>query len=1012
MFRSAQLMIVVCAGLVPVPVAGDDEASTAATLQQAATADAAKVDFFETRIRPTLVVHCYACHSTAAKDVKGGLLLDSRPGLLVGGDSGAALVPGNADASLLLKALQHADLEMPPERKLPDAVIADFATWIRDGAADPRDGEVTGNKQTIDVKQGREFWCFRPALRPSIPDIEDAWATTDIDRLIVAQQLAGTTPDQRIIRAAEAAPETLIRRLTFVLTGLPPSLAEQENFASAWADNPAIAIESTVDRLLASRHFGERWGRHWLDVARFSESTGGGRSLMLPDAWRFRDYVIHSFNTDKPFDQLAREHIAGDLLPSESDEQHDAQLIGAGYLMLGANNYEEQDKEQLRMDVVDEQIDSMGRTFLGMTLGCCRCHDHKFDPIPTSDYYALAGIFRSTKSLLPNNVSDFVTAPLRVGYDKAADDAWAARDKELEQQIAALQKSLPKIMQHAEVVSTSPQRDTLAGVIVDDTEATFEGTWIASAFQPPFVGDGYRHCGEPRTGLAVRYEAKLPTAGEYRVRMVINSGESRSNSIPVLIVHADGESIVTVSQQTAPPGDGVFAELGRFRFEAGTPAVVTVKASEASAGFVIADAIQFVESSMPVVTASPDDQTAADNAITDSPNTAESLALLRAQSELREKVAQLEKQIKAREAEVRLRKQLIALEAERAEHKKHKPTVPTAMCVRDEESPADWHVHVRGEIRNPGPVVPRGFLTVATPTGMSSTVSSAGAGSSSGRRELAEWVASPKNPLTARVYVNRVWMHVMGEGIVRTPDNFGETGERPTHPELLDYLADSFITDDGWCTKNLVRRLCLTSAFRMSSQIAAESEKRDPENRLLTRGFRRRLDAESIRDSLLQISGTLDLSIHSGRTIETLFTYDNEFHHEDHPMYCRSVYVPTFRNTMLDLFEVFDVANPNVVAGRRTNSLRPAQSLYMLNSPFVMDRAHQAAAKFLASSASEPGDTARNIRNAWRICLGRDPSGTELAAALETLREQPDSVSFWSTVFHSLFASVDFRYVD
>ena len=986
MFRWTHLIAVACASLVLLPVVAGDEAANAAAQQKSATADAARVEFFETRIRPVLVEHCYSCHSTDAKEVKGGLVLDSRQGLLVGGDSGVALVPGNPDASLLLEALRHEGLEMPPDRKLPDAVIADFAAWIRDGAADPRVGNVAGNKRAIDIEQGRQFWCFRPVQRPSIPATEEAWATTDIDRLIVAQQLAMANDSQKLVRAADAAPEILIRRLTFVLTGLPPTLEEQETFASAWAVNPDTAMESTVDRLLGSRHFGERWGRHWLDVARFSESTGGGRSLMLPDAWRFRDYVIRSFNTDKPFDQLVREHIAGDLLPSSSDEQHDAQIIGAGYLMLGANNYEEQDKEQLRMDVVDEQIDSMGRSFLGTTLGCCRCHDHKFDPIPTTDYYALAGIFRSTKSLLPNNVSDFVTAPLRLGNDMAAVAAWDAHDKELERQITALQKSMPKGKRNTVVVSKSPQLEELAGVVVDDLEATFDGTWIASSFQQPFVGDGYRHCGQPRTGLAVHYEARLPVDGEYRVRMVINSGESRSNSIPVLVVHADGESIVTVSQKTAPPGDGVFVELGRFRFEADTPARVTVKASEASSGYVIADAIQFVESSMAVVTASPDDRTAAVHPTSDSQHSDEAVASLM--------------------------EQLKALEARRAELRKHKPTVPTAMCVRDEETPGDWHVHIRGEIRNLGAVVPRGFLTVATPATMSSTVTADAAKSSSGRRELAEWLAAPDNPLTARVYVNRVWMHVMGEGIVRTPDNFGETGERPTHPELLDYLADSFVTEDHWSTKKLVRRLCLTSAFRMASQVSSLSRTVDPENLSLTRGFRRRLDAESIRDSLLRISGTLDLSIQSGRTIEKHSTYDNEYHHDEHPMSCRSVYVPSFRNTMLDLFEVFDVANPNVVTGKRINSLRPAQSLYMLNSPFVMDQAQLAAATFLESSSFRPGDALQSVRNAWRICLGRDPSAVELAAALQTVGEQPDSERAWSTVFHSLFASVDFRYVD
>ncbi len=986
MIRWTQLIALVCVCLVVHPVVGDDEASTTAGLQQAATADAAKVEFFEARIRPALVEHCYSCHSTDAKDVKGGLLLDSRQGLFVGGDSGQALVPGNVGASLLLKALRHEGLEMPPEQKLPDDVIDDFSAWIRDGAADPRDGEVAGEKRTIDIEQGRDFWCFRPIQRPSIPAIDETWATTDIDRLIAAQRLAISGKGRNVAYAAQAAPETLIRRLTFVLTGLPPTLEEQETFIIAWADNPETAMESTVDRLLASPHFGEHWGRHWLDVARFSESTGGGRSLMLPDAWRFRDYVIHSFSIDKPFDQLVREHIAGDLLPSSSAEEHDAQIIGAGYLMLGANNYEEQDKEQLRMDVVDEQIDSMGRSFLGMTLGCCRCHDHKFDAIPTTDYYALAGIFRSTQSLLPNNVSDFVTAPLRVGYDKRAVEAWAARDKELERQITELKKAIPRGKRSALVVSKSPQLEELAGVVVDDLDATFDGTWIPSSFQQPFVGEGYRHCGQPRTGLAVHYEAKLPADGEYRLRMVINSGESRSNNVPVLIVHADGESIVTVSQKTAPPGDGVFAELGRFRFEAGTPARVTVKASEASPGHVIADAIQFVDSSMAVVAASTDDRTAAFKPPTGAPKIAEAAASLA--------------------------EQLKSLEAGRAEHLKHKPTVPTAMCVRDEATPADWHVHIRGEIRNLGPVVRRGFLSVATPETISSTVSAAAANSSSGRRELAEWLASPNNPLTARVYVNRVWMHVLGEGIVRTPDNFGQTGERPTHPELLDYLADSFMTADHWSTKKLVRRLCLTSTFRRASQVSSESVDVDPENQNLTRGFRRRLDAESIRDSLLQISGSLDLSIQSGRTIAKLSTYDNEFHHDEHPMYCRSVYVPSFRNTMLDLFEVFDVANPNVVTGKRTNSLRPAQSLYLLNSPFVMDQAQQAAATFLMSSSFLPGDASGSVRNAWRICLGREPSAAESAAALQAVGEQPDSEHVWRTLFHSLFASVDFRYVD
>ncbi len=954
---------------------------------RAGIADEAKnIEFFESRIRPVLVEHCYSCHSADAKDVKGGLLLDSRQGVILGGDSGPALVPGDSRSSLILDAMRHESLEMPPDQRLPDSTIDDFSTWIQNGAIDPRSGDVVRKKTAIDLDKGREFWSFRPVQRPPIPVTDDPWAMTDIDRLIAAQQQTADETGEGVNRAAQATPDVLIRRLTYVLTGLPPTLAEQEKFASAWANNPEEAMETTVDRLLESPQFGERWGRHWLDVARFSESTGGGRSLMLPDAWRFRDYVIHSFETDKPFNQLVREHISGDLLPSDSDAQHDEQLVGVGYLMLGAINYEEQDKDQLRMDVVDEQIDSMGRTFLGMTLGCCRCHDHKFDPIPTSDYYALAGIFRSTTSLLPNNVSDFVTAPLKVGYDKAAVDQWTSQDKALEEQIAAVKKALPKGKQNEAGASKSRSRESLAGVIVDDTDATFEGTWVASSSQQPFIGNGYMHSNAPRTGIAVHYEAKLPNDGEYLVRMAISPGENRPDSVPVLIVHADGESIVMVSQKVSPPGDGVFAELGRFRFDAASSAKVTIKASEASAGHVIADAIQFIEAAKSPLAASPTVDGAAAAPQTDNKKDSKNVAMLE--------------------------QQLKKLEAERAEHKQYKPEIPIAMCVRDEQKPADWHVHVRGEIRNLGAVVPRGFISVATPRNLSATLSAAEAETSSGRRELAEWIASPGNPLTARVYVNRVWMHVMGEGIVRTPDNFGETGDRPTHPELLDFLADTFVSEDHWSTKKLVKRLCLTSQFRLSSDVSPAAVHADPENRLLARASRRRLDAESIRDSLLQISGALDLSIHSGRTIASLSTYDNAYHHDEHPMLCRSVYVPSFRNTMLDLFEVFDVANPNVVAGKRTNSLRPAQSLYMLNSPFVMERSQQAAVQFMNSAAYYRDDTGRSIRNAWKICLGRDPSRDETAAAGNLLDDRTDSQPAWAALFHSLFASVDFRYVD
>ena len=977
--RSLREVIYSCLGLlavfvVPVSSRGMDEAEPQTTVAP----DPAQLKFFEERIRPVLVEHCYSCHASDAKSIKGGLVLDSHEGLLTGGDSGPALVLKNAADSLLLQAMKHESLEMPPERKLPDNVIADFTKWIEDGAPDPRTGGVVHKKQTIDIDKGREFWSFRPIQKATVPAVGDGWAKNEIDQFVTATQRENLGSLQAVTEniADDASADALIRRLTFVLTGLAPTLEEQQQFATALKKDPDGAISATIDRLLESPRYGERWGRHWLDVTRFAESTGGGRSMMLPDAWRFRDYVIDSFNEDKPFDQLIREHLAGDLLPADSDAQRDEQIIGVGYLMLGAINYEEQDKEQLRMDVVDEQIDSMGRTFLGMTLGCCRCHDHKFDPIPTRDYYALAGIFRSTKSLTPGNVCGFVTTPLKVGFDKAALEKWTAKDAEIEKQIAAL-KSADTIENPAR--PGAPALKSLQGVVVDDADAQFDGEWVGSSFLQPFVGTGYRHSGAPRLGISATYEAMLPEDGEYVVRMVINHAESRSDKVPVVISHADGESVSYANQQLKPPGDGVFAELGRYRFEKSQMAKVVVKASEASPGYVIVDAIQFLPVAM---------MPSGDAAVAKSGRKKES----------REVVEQ-------RKAELQ------RLEKERKELAKQKPEIPIAMCVEDEASTEDWHVHVRGEIRNLGPKVPRGFITVATPAEQPVAITSESLKSTSGRKELADWVASPQNPLTARVYVNRVWSNLLGEGLVRTPDNFGETGERPTHPELLDYLAATFM-EEGWSTKNLIRHICMSRTFRMSATGAADQLKSDPDNRLLTRAFRRRLDAESLRDSLMQISGMLDLSVSSGRTIAKLSTYDNEYRHAAYPLRVRSVYVPSFRNTMLDLFEIFDGANPNLVTGKRTRSTRPAQALYMLNSPFVMEQSKLSAENFLKSPEYSSDNPEDSIRTAWRKCLSRDPSREELHAMMNVIGEDPRSAEAWTEVFHALFASVDFRFLD
>ena len=552
------------------------------------------IEFFESKVRPLLIQHCLECHGAKESKIRGGLRLTSRAEMIKGGDSGAAIVPGKPDESLLMESVHYDLYEMPPTGKLPKEKIAVLEKWIEMGAPDPRNPAGPGKTEAIDLEQAKNFWAFKPiAIRLPVVEGDRAWAKSEIDQyLLEAMQKRDLHP------LADADRYTLVRRVNLTLTGLPPSLDQIEDFVSS-----GNAIEDDmadlIDDLLASKQYGERWGRHWLDVARFAESSGGGRSLMFPLAWRYRDYVIDSFNADKPFDQFIREQIAGDLLSYENQSQRNQQVVATGFLALGPTNYEQQDKELLRMEVVDEQIDTVGRAFLGMTLGCARCHDHKFDPIPTRDYYALAGIFKNTKTLVPGNVSGYVKTALDTD---AAVKEFAAHKKRL----ATLTKKLN--------------------------------------------------------------EAKKK------------------------------------SKQQKPATDD--------------------KEGEASS---LDDEIEFLSG----------------------------------------KIKELRKTAPA--------------------------PIEYAMSVSEENKIVDGHIHIRGDVRNLGPVVPRGFISI-----LDNAIERELPANKSGRLELADWIASPENPLTARVYVNRVWRHIFGTGLVATPDNFGQMGRRPSNPALLDYLAQ------GICRRRLV----------------------------------------------------------------------------------------------------------------------------------------------------------------------------------------------------------------
>lgn len=749
------------------------------------------VVFFEKKIRPVLVEHCYECHSASAEDLGGGLRLDSRSRLRRGGDSGRIVIPGNPNESLLLSALRHDDLKMPPDDKLPAQVIADFTRWIETGAADPRDVGQHAEESRIDLETARNFWAFRSF----------SGASGSIDEL-VSQKL-----DTNSIQQNPAADKyTLHRRLFFDLTGLPPQPEQVTAFIS---DESPAAYEKLVDRLLASPRFGERWGRHWLDLTQYADSLDAERIFPNRGAWRYRDYVIRTLNEDKPFDQFLLEQIAGDLLPYTNDAERAEHIVATQFLTLGPMNLVNQFKEQLRMDIVDNQVDKVGRVFLGLTVGCARCHDHKFDPVEQDDYYRLAGIFQNVQVL--NGLRG------------------------------------------------------VSGVFSD---------WLR---QPIPESPGERADRERRTELHRQRTAKLETD--------------------------------LASKK---------AETQRLRKE-------------------------------------NNESTTAENP----PNNAETI------SKLTDEVSKLKKEL------------LDHVEA-------NAPRSPVVLAAIEPSQPTNSRITIRGNALNLGEEISRGIPRVLAAVGEIPETAS-------GRLQLARSLIHHKNPIVPRVFVNRVWHHLFGTGIVRTVDNFGTRGERPSHPELLDALTQRFVAG-GWRVKALIREIVLSRAYRLSSENNPSARSIDPDNRLLWRHSPRRLDAESIRDSLLQISGNLS-SLACGPTLppaewnaEEIGQFDQISNTKDgrpEVLQGRSVFLPVSRAALRfdagDPLRQFDFPSPNDIVGARQSSTVPTQSLYLMNSPFVSDQARKFAERLLAQ---EFKSDAERISVMYLMGYGRPAQPAEIQQGL------------------------------
>jgi hypothetical protein len=775
--------------------------------------------FFETKIRPVLVKDCGKCHSSTAQKLRGGLRLDSREGIRTGGDSGPAIVPGKPEESLLMRAIRYRDeeLQMPPKSKLPDAVVAGFEAWIRMGAPDPRTAAApaTAGRQSADLAKAREFWSFHPPKKSGPPPVKrPEWPRDAIDCFVIAALGArGLSP------VADAGRSRRLRRVTFDLSGLPPTPEELDGFL---ADDSPDAFAKVVDRLLASPRFSERWGRHWLDVARYAESSGK-TNFSYPQAWRYRDWVIASFNADRPYDRFVREQIAGDLLPAEDNRTLAGQVIATGFLALGSKAHDAENRGQFILDLVDEQIEATTRAFLGLTIACARCHDHKMDPITQRDYYALAGIFRSTQtcsSTLAGVFPNFNASPL---------------------------------------IELPP------------------GAKVTPAV--PALAPEKRAAMEKRLAALVSERDAIPPGEANRDRL------RRANSMIATLRHR-----LLVDRPGGSPRD-------------------------------------------------------------------------------------------------------------------------FAMGVRERDEVADSPLYVRGELDQPGTVVPRGLVRVLCDD------SSRSIASGSGRRELSDWLVSSSNPLTARVMVNRVWLHLFGRGLVATPDNFGAAGARPSHPELLDTLAVNFM-DDGWSIKGLIRRIVLSRAYGLDSVQDSRNFEADPDDNLLWRMSKLRLEAEAVRDALLFVGGRLvdspPVASAVARMGEGLALFLRVEGLDDTDAH-RSVYLPVVRDRVLDSLALFDFADPSLVTGERATTSGPAQALYFLNGPLAIQQAEALADRVRAAD----GDEAERVGRVYRIALARAPTPAEQARALEFLREFAARVGgndsgrrAWWALCQALLASAEFRYRD
>lgn len=1048
-------------------------------------------DFFENRVRPILVENCQECHSESTKQ-KANLRLDTRDGWANGGDTGPALVPGKPEASLLMKAVEYLDpdLQMPPKRKLSDQQIRDLKTWIATGAEDPRVKAPTATSGKTEKKDGKDHWAWQPLSKPAVPRVQRMnWPATPVDSFILAKlETAGLSPN------GEADLEILARRAYFDVTGLPPSPVDLD---SHLANKRPEAHEQLVEKLLADPAYGEQFGQHWLDLTRYAETLGHEQDYTLPNAWRYRDYVIRAFNGDLPYDQLVTEHVAGDLLPEprvDPASRVNESIQGTGFWHLGEATHSPVDIRGDECARVANQIDVFSKSFLALTVACARCHDHKFDPIPTKDYYALFGYLQSSsyqladiadpqaqaearKSIeslrakhepsLRQKASQWLLDSLR-GFDPAKHPDFLARvEKEpshpfypialhLRSQLGA--KELLAKLEAEEAASVQREkarmvrRTELRGErnyfpvdrafsladIVADYGRLAPADWITSGLafgKAPAQPGELLITSSQKLGLSLVEEpaahsdlASAKFSGLIRTKTFEVTGDTlwiRYRGRARLFVDVDSHRVcqgplhsdqLRKNLPLAEEFRWVSHNLQRYvghrihvEFTPDGPfalSQVVFGSEEPPKAFTLAacsrEALRNPRAASDLVAAFRESWEAIVQRFGQGSQLTSDEAKL-----INVLLWELPRDVSSK----RLETELADFQRRRNEIEKNIPAAIPALALLDGSAERE-PVHIRGNHRTlSAEPVSRHFLSLLGGKAASETLQG------SGRLELAKEMTGPSKNLLSRVIVNRVWHKLMGAGLVETVDNFGVTGAKPTHSELLDWLANDLI-DHDWSLKHLMRRIMTSRTYRMASSTRDDHESADPKIALWHRALIRRRAAESIRDSILAVSGRLDRrlfgpsvpahipeSMRSNRSPASSGPQDGNGR--------RGIYLEARRNHMDSFLLAFDRPTPFTTIGARNVSNSPAQPLTMLNSPFVHEQAGIWAKALLAQSF--PTDAER-IRWAYRVAFGRLPVAKELAVseaflADELAKEKRSREEAWADLAHTLLNVKEFPFL-